>query len=411
MPTKMPRINNQEYWAVGLRKGVSKLAKGWTVEEARGNVRLVIRVPDTPKQSVVLPFAWNELAADDAYIRVRNIFVTMREEGRDLKTAAQITSGDAPKLQTEHDWRGAIDRFKIQKTKHGKTVKEVTWAKKYEPVVTDAVDLLEKGKASNPETLIDLCIRNWEAGSRTRQERARNLVQFLKHCVYREKFPVAWIPTTELKDHIGEKKTDSVSNAGDPITDQQIINLINSFPDTDNANKWADAVRLMSELGLRPIELNFLSVKTDRKTGKPYWWCSYQKRSGGGTTKPRQVHPLPLVDDQGEVQQWNLMKRWQAKMIPLPSCEKQNALKDFLRKQPYWNSLKEELKANDENLKPYSLRHSYSLRGHQRNIDGGSMASSMGHSYECHCREYSWASKEGTESAFEKANKTLAMAA
>ena len=77
----MPRINNQEYWAVGLRKGVSKLAKGWTVEEARGNVRLVIRVPDTPKQSVVLPFAWNELAADDAYIRVRNIFVTMREEG------------------------------------------------------------------------------------------------------------------------------------------------------------------------------------------------------------------------------------------------------------------------------------------------------------------------------------------
>ena len=53
----MPKITNLAIWAVSLRKSVSKLSKGWTVEEARGNVRLVIRIPEQPKQSVVLPFS------------------------------------------------------------------------------------------------------------------------------------------------------------------------------------------------------------------------------------------------------------------------------------------------------------------------------------------------------------------
>ena len=77
----MPKVTNSAIWAVSLRKSVSKLSKGWTVEEARGNVRLVIRIPEQPKQSVVLPFSWSELQADDSYIRIRNIYLLiMRTE-------------------------------------------------------------------------------------------------------------------------------------------------------------------------------------------------------------------------------------------------------------------------------------------------------------------------------------------
>ncbi|AAP99662.1 MULTISPECIES: hypothetical protein [Prochlorococcus] len=36
----------------------------------------------------------------------------------------------------------------------------------------------------------------------------------------------------------------------------------------------------------------------------------------------------------------------------------------------------------------------------QSSLDGGSMATAMGHSYETHCREYPWATKSGTDSAF-----------
>jgi len=54
-------------------------------------------------------------------------------------------------------------------------------------------------------------------------------------------------------------------------------------------------------------------------------------------------------------------------------------------------------------LVPYSFRHSYSLRGHQRNIDPGAVAQSMGHSLEVHLRSYPWASARSTADAFERA--------
>jgi hypothetical protein len=64
--------------------------------------------------------------------------------------------------------------------------------------------------------------------------------------------------------------------------------------------------------------------------------------------------------------------------------------------------------AKGERAVPYSFRHSYSLRGHLRGIDGGSVALSMGHSFEVHCRSYPWASQAGTAAAFERANAALA---
>ena len=407
----LPVIINQKSWEIALRDKVKDLGIGWSVQKDRDKVRIKYRPKGQPTQTHTLEspkYLWEKSKEGDIYARIRNIYSLVKGEGHDLKTAAKIQEGKAPKSINKHDWIGAVERFKVQKMEHGSSVKPVTWDKSYQPVLDLACSLLtSKNALSNPESLIDLCIRDWEAGSRTRQIRSRSLVQFLKHCVYREKFPVAWLPSTDLKDHIGQKPTTAKSQSGDPITDQQIINLINSFPDDSTGQRWADAIRLLSELGLRPIELNFLSVKTDKTTGKPYWWCSYQKRGGGGTTKPRVLHPLPLVSDDGEIQQWNLMQRWQAKMIDLPNVENPNALKTYLNRKKYWKSLKAELKDRDENLVPYSFRHSFSVRGHQRGIDNGSMSSSMGHSIECHCREYPWATDKGTETAFERANKTL----
>jgi hypothetical protein len=61
-----------------------------------------------------------------------------------------------------------------------------------------------------------------------------------------------------------------------------------------------------------------------------------------------------------------------------------------------------------ERAVPYSFRHSYSLRGHRRGVDAGSVALSMGHSFEVHCRSYPWASASGAAEAFERANAALA---
>jgi integrase len=164
----------------------------------------------------------------------------------------------------------------------------------------------------------------------------------------------------------------------------------------------------MAELGLRPIELLHLSVKRDPKTKIDFWHCSYQKRAGGGVTEPRRLYPLALVDERGQPQSWDLLERWKAKGIELPSLRAGNGASDaistYLNRQTGWQDMKAELEAKGERLACYSFRHSYSVRGHQRGIDNGSMALAMGHSIEVHCRSYPWASEVGTEAAFKRAS-------
>ena len=408
----MPKVVLQEIWEQQLRAQVKDLGRGWSVQKDRDKVRLKFRPKDQKGQTYTLEspkFTWEKSKAGDIYTRIRNIYYLVKKDQYSLKQADEITGGIAPKLIEQLDWEAAKDNFKNQKINHGDTIKPTTWETKYESVLTDAVNLLIRGKVSNPEDLVDKCIEKWEPGSRTRQIRSQNLNQFLIHCVTREKFPPAWLLTTKLKDHIGKKpKGKKVIKACD-ISDQQIINLVNSFPGSELGNMWADAVRLVAEYGLRPVEIHYLSVKKDRKTGEEYFYCSYEKRSGGGSTEARVLHPLPLVDDQGEVQHWNLLARWKAKDIKLPDLEKDpNAFKQYLKRNNFWKSLKAELAANDEHLRPYSFRNSYSLRGHLRNIDAGSMAEAMGHTLECHLREYPWASKKTTKSAFDKAMEKVA---
>jgi integrase len=408
----MSRAVAQASWHESLQADVKALAVGWSVKERKGKVFLRVRQPDQPEVSVTLPFEWIASSKGDAYTRVRNIYKLVGE-GYSLKQAALVSDGKAPKLTEQHDWPGALVRFKEQKLHHGTVIMPATWEAKYLPVLTDAVAQLTSRKPpTTPAELIDRCIRAWDPGSRTRQERARNLAQFLRYCVTREQVPAIWQPPVDLKDAIGRKPADARSQKSDPITDQQIINLIASLPDDPAGQRWADVIRLMAELGLRPVELLHLSVRADPASGELYWWCSYEKRAGGGVTKPRRLYPLPLQGDDREVEQWNLLLRWKAGLIELPSLRSGNGAADaiatYLNRREGWRSLREQLEGNGQRLSCYSFRHGYSVRGHQRGIDNGSMALAMGHSIEVHCRSYPWASEAGASAAFMRAEQRIA---
>ncbi len=408
----MPRAAIQAGWHESLQADVKALATGWSVKERKGKVFLRVRQGDQPEVSVTLPFEWIPSSKGDAYTRVRNIYKLV-QEGYGLKQAALVADGKAPKLTEHQDWMGAMERFKQQKLSHGTVIKPATWEAKYEPVLADAVALLVGRKPpTTPAELIDRCIRSWDPGSRTRQERARNLAQFLRHCVAREGMPAIWQPPVDLKDAIGRKPADARCQKSDPISDQQIINLLASLPHDDAGRRWADVIRLMAELGLRPVELLHLSVRTDPKTGESYWWCSYEKRAGGGVTKPRRLYPLPLQSDDGEMQQWNLLQRWEARLIELPSLRSGNGAADaiatYLNRRDGWRALKSQLEANGERLSCYSFRHGYSVRGHKLPwMTNGYMALAMGHSIEVHCRSYPWATEAGASAAFMRAAQPL----
>ena len=410
----MPSVKKQDPWEVALRSQVRALGKGWGVQEERGRVRVSLRPPGTKSQSVTLGIAWSERSAGDAYTRARNLYGLVASEGLSLRQAADVAAGKAPKLTQQTDWHGAMERFKDQKLHHGTTIKPRTWEGGYAPVISDAISLLTSRKPpTDPSDLIDQCIRKWPPGSRTRQERARNLSQFLTHCVVREHFPVIWQPPASLKDHIGRKPASAEEGGSDPISDQEILDLIAAIPEDKPGKQWADALRLLAELGLRPVELQHLAVKKDPKTGESHWWCTYQKRSGGGVTKPRRLYPLPLVDCHGELQRWDLLKRWEAGRLILPPMDETSrvAMKanQYLRRRPAWASLLAAAAARGEKVTTYSFRHSFSVRGHQRGIDSGSMALAMGHSLEVHCRSYPWATQSGTENAFNRAAQNAAL--
>ena len=406
----MPKLKHEAAWVVGFRTAVrSSTAKGWWAREHRGRMRLEVQPEEGAMVSVAIPFDWNPSATGDAITRIRNIYALVQEHGYTLKQAAEVAAGKAPKLIEQQDWPGAVERFKEQKLRHGNAIKSDTWEAKYQPVLTDAIaELTGRKPPTTPAELIDRCINGWAPGSRTRQERARNLCQFLRHAVTREQMPVIWQPPLDLKDHIGRKPATATSQKADPITDQQIINLLASLPEDSAGGRWGDVIKLMAELGLRPIELLYLSVKRDPKTKIDFWHCSYQKRAGGGVTEPRRLYPLALVDEEGQAQAWDLLERWKAKLIELPSLRAGNGASDaistYLNRQHGWKALKAELEAKGERAACYSFRHSYSVRGHQRGIDNGSMALAMGHSIEVHCRSYPWASEVGTEAAFQRAS-------
>ena len=396
-------------WHESLQADVRALAVGWSIKERKGKAFLRVRLPEQTEASVTLPFEWAQINKGDIYTRVRNIFA-LAQKGYTLRQAAEVASGKAPKPIEQLDWQGSLERFKEQKISHGNTIAQATWESKYNPVLSDAIEYLTGlDQPTSPAELIDKCIRKWEPGSRTRQERARNLCQFLRHCISREQMPVIWQPPPDLKDHIGRKPASAINQKSHPITDDQIITLLASLPNDAAGERWADAIKLIAELGLRPIELLYLTIKTDPITKETYWWCSYEKRAGEGITKPRRLYRLPLAKN-GEVTEWNLINRWKNKKIHLPSLISGNGAADaiatYLNRRDGWKTLKAEAEAVGERVTCYSFRHSYSVRGHQRGIDNGSMALAMGHSIEVHCRSYPWATEAGAAAAFARAGNT-----
>jgi integrase len=115
-----------------------------------------------------------------------------------------------------------------------------------------------------------------EPGTRARQIRAQSLAQFLRHCVEREEFPASWRPPLDLRPHIGVHAAETASGhrKDNPFTDLQVLQLLDSLPTDQPGRRWTDAFRLLAELGLRPIELQHLRVRSDPGSGKPLWLCS-----------------------------------------------------------------------------------------------------------------------------------------
>jgi len=408
---------NSQPWEEAARGQAKEL--GFSVSKDKNGKVELRKSPRKAGNSIVLPFLWEKKSWGDCYTRIRNIYV-YTTKGFLLVEAADLAARKAPAIS--RDWTSAANQFKKYKTNAENAIKISTWDHDYQPVISMAIEILQSKKPPiNAKALILHCVSDWRTGSRMRQIRVRSLSQFLTFCVEDLHLPDVWEPPKSQKVLIGVTKPgETISQKAHPFArDEDILNLIDSLPtqegessDREAAVKWKNATMLMAELGLRPIELNFLKVKTNEISGDLYWWCDYCKKGGNGATEAREIHPLPLIEADGSICNWNLIARFRANDLPLPSLDSGNGAgecwKVYFNRKPFWKSLKKRmLEQEDRRLTSYSFRHSYSVRGTRHGIDSGSMALSMGHNLQTHLLSYPWAEKSSTAEAFATAYKKI----
>ncbi|MEA5473608.1 hypothetical protein VB716_05165 [Synechococcus sp. CCY9201] len=384
---------------------VASSAKGWNVFPHRGQIRLQVR-EEQGSSSVILPYSWQASATGDALLRVRLIYQQVCA-GQTLKGAAEIVNGASSR--TEHDWASAIERFEQHKKSFGNAVSEATWRAKYHPTLRIALDCLDaRQPPCNADELLDAVLIRWDPGSRSRQIAAQNLAQFLNYCTQRLHFKSCWMPPPKLASHVGQKPRGVAKRDGYPLRDAQILRLIDGLPTDESGIRWRFAVQLMATYGLRPEELRYLVLKPG--LDGPQLWCTYQKKGGGGQTKPRQLFPLPVRDLDGTSADWNLIGRLQLREeLPLLGAPGRGgeAANTYLKRKEIWQQLRIEAEAFGEVLVPYSLRHRYSYEGHRLGIAAKDLSQAMGHSLECHLRAYAQFTSNETANAFAMATARL----
>ena len=383
-----------EPWEETFCKAVNSLGVGWSVREDYG--KIVIRHRPTNQRAPV-GFNWNEKDWPDALARIRNIY-SLFNQGDNLKEAAKKASGKAPKLTHQYDWEDLIKDYREHK---GTRVKEETWKKKYIPVFTYALKALKSRKApTNGPDLCDVCLKNWEKGTRQRQIMSQSLKGLLEYAVWRKNFPHCWLPLGLVESVTKEKRT------GYPLTDSQILRLIESLPNGPIHDRWKFAIQLMGVYGLRPEGLRHLVTRN----GGRELWCMYRKSKGGSKgqkTDPRRLYPLLVYGDDGPIE-WDLLERVH-KGEEMPSLGKEgkasHAIKTYLNRRPMWNTIKEEAKKERQSCTPYSFRHRFSAEGHARGGVSKVIADGMGHVLDTHLSSYARFTTKNMEQSFDDMNK------
>jgi integrase len=148
---------------------------------------------------------------------------------------------------------------------------------------------------------------------------------------------------------------------GYPLSDAQILRLLDGLPRGESGDRWIFAIQLLASYGLRPEELRHLLLRPGAEG--PQLWCSYQKKGGGGQTRPRRLYPLPVRDLDGSTPDWGLIGLLQMHepLPPLgPVGNAGSAIKTYLNRQRIWQQLRAEVDAGGDVLVPYSFRHRYS---------------------------------------------------
>ena len=203
---------------------------------------------------------------------------------------------------------------------------------------------------------------------------------------------------------VTEPEVKKPKRIGYPLSDAQILRLLDSLPQGGAHERWRFGLQLMAVYGLRPEELRWLRIKDDQL------WCFYRKSQGGrkgAKTEPRRLYPLIDRAREGTTTDWNLQGRIQINE-ELPPLNREgdggNAVNRYLLRRSTWLAMRAEAEQVSEQLTPYSFRHRYAKRSHAMNLPIANIAAAMGHTIEVHLGSYARFKPDATQDLYAAAN-------
>ena len=395
-PTALPK------WHADMKSALKvACGHGWTVVNDRDRARLVVRDGDK-KATLSLPFEFEAGTSKEVVAFVTQLNELVRTGEHSLDSAKAVLCGQAAMATTtavSSDWDALKQGFEVFKKTNGTCVKDKTWAL-YERYLSGALQVLSgKTPPVRAFDLIDATVKalNLTTKARARKQCVEYLLQFLEWGMAHAALPSCWLlPAGQKKQLVGPKpKTQQKAT----LNDQTMLELIDSCPTPE----WQNVLQMLAAFGLRPEELFHLSVGVNPTTGKEQFWCDYQKVSGEHRTAARWLFEVPLVDEDGNAVEWDLIERWKAGTLTFPPmADRGEALSQYLRRLPLWQRLRTEAAQQNQVLRPYVFRDSYALRGHLANVPTSVMCVLMGHSLQTHDKHYVTSSEETNAQVLER---------
>ena len=370
---------------------------GWSLTRVRDRVVVRYRETGKPVESVTLPkpLLWEQASHKDVIRWVERLYVAWDLGALTLKGALQRISGTSDKHGTRHQatWEDIAEAMRESRVGVGKRCSASTFDKNWRPFLEHGCDLIRRKKATDGYSLLKAALPRWRDAPTMQIECARYLAIFMEFAVARHGVPRTWLITDFDKQELVPRKPKVRLKA--VIDDVDLLELI-ELVERQNRG-WGNILKLLTQYGLRPVEIQYLTVRKHPTTGALTFYCSYEKVGGVDVTEPRFIQPMFLRDQNDQKIVWALEEAWHEGRLELPSGNDGHTIKldgrrvnGFLHRQPRWKELIEIYGAKNpsEWVRPYSLRDSYSVRSHREGVPKSSICASMGHSEACHDRSY-----------------------
>jgi integrase len=383
--------------------------KGWLVSKSGTKIRLRVRVKELVGDGCWSRsfLQWDIGAADELKSFISDL-KRQAETGMSLDAAWEQLEGQEGiggetgpvKAQAKTNWKLLIQDYLRWREEFGNRVSQKTLVLETRYLNAALKTLSDRRPPTKAYDLVAEVASLWSGKPRAKKQAVEAVIRFLNYGFDQAGLDGVWVLPTHQKKHFLEKSKKVVKAT---LVDSEILELIDSIPSAE----WRSVICFLAAYGLRPEELFHLSVRVN-PFGEKQFWCNYEKASGNFKTSPRWLHQIPLIDAQGRQVDWDLVGAWELNLIQFPPmADRGGALVQYLKRSKLWQSLKAKKAENDEVLRPYTFRNSYSVRGHSPAYEYNStaMSDAMGHSEATHSLHYETSTVRNTAATFARGMK------